>query len=90
MRRGDYPGGPVPPFVPGVEAAGVVDGTDRRVAVVVPSGAHAEYVLADPAACFDIPDGITFEQAAAFPASFVTAYDALVTTARARGPSIAS
>lgn len=43
---------------------------------------HAEYVVVDAAACMHIPTGLTDAEAGAIPNVFVTAHDALVTTAR--------
>ena len=84
QREGAYLGGPRPPFVSGCEAAGTVEETGERVAVVVPSGAHAEFVVAPPSRCIELPESMEFEEAAAFPVSYLTAYHALVTCARAR------
>src|SRR5256885_283478 len=57
QREGLYPGGPRPPYLPGMEAAGVVEsvGTKEdeptllgaRAACITRGGAHAEYVVAD-------------------------------------------
>ncbi len=85
QRRGKYPGGPDPPYVPGMEAAGRIDATgervnlDRgdRVVATVPGGAYAEYALADPQAIFPIPDGMSFDEAAGFPVQFLTAHGCL-------------
>src|SRR5258708_39726520 len=64
QRQGLYVGGPVPPFVPGMEAAGIVEGNDgarqpipvgTRVAVVAAGGLHAERVVVQPAACMPLP-----------------------------------
>src|SRR5918992_1983524 len=61
QREGLYPGGPKPPYFPGIEAAGVVEsvGAQRdgptllgsRVACITRGGGHAEYVLAEARAC---------------------------------------
>ncbi|MFB6072794.1 MAG: zinc-binding alcohol dehydrogenase family protein [Halobacterium sp.] len=81
QRRGHYHGGPEPPYVPGMEAAGTVadvgDGVDRevgeRVVAMVDGGAYAEYVTAPAAALFDVPDAMSFPEAAGFPVQFLTA-----------------
>ena len=49
QREGLYPGGPKPPFIPGLEAAGVVEEGDllpagMRVMAIAASGCHAERV----------------------------------------------
>ena len=85
QRRGLYPGGPEAPYVPGMEAAGTVDacgeGVDLRegdrVVAMVSGGGYAEYVLADPATLFPIPEGMSFPEAAGFPVQFLTAHSCL-------------
>ena len=85
QRRGHYHGGPEPRYVPGMEAAGVVDavgeGTDRevgdRVVAMVDGGAYAEYVTAPAMALFDVPEGMPSQDAAGFPVQFLTAYHCL-------------
>lgn len=72
--QGKYPGGPPPPFVGGREFAGIIAGTDRRVMGYTQQGAFAERIAASPRQVWDIPDGWTFEQAAAFPVNYFTAY----------------
>lgn len=93
QRQGLYLGGPVPPFVPGMEAAGIVEGNGggapaipvgTRVAVVAGGGLHTERVVAQPAACIPLPDTMSFAQGAAFPIHYLTAYHALTTVAHAR------
>jgi NADPH2:quinone reductase len=71
---GKYPGGPPPPFIGGREFAGVIDGTERRVMGYAEHGAFAQQIAAFPHRVWDIPDGWTFEQAAAFPVNYFTAY----------------
>ena len=90
MRMGMYPGAPAVPFVPGYEAAGVVDavgpGMPRGLAfkegdrVVVPCnyGGYTDTILAKAAEVFPIPAGKTFEEAAALTVNYLTAYLALV------------
>src|SRR4051812_39316451 len=66
QREGIYPGGPTPPYFPGIEAAGVIEsvGTDigqrllpgARVAFIVPNGAHSEYVAVNAQDCIGLPD----------------------------------
>jgi NADPH2:quinone reductase len=93
QRQGLYLGGPVPPFVPGMDAAGIVEGNGgdapaipvgTRVAVVAAGGLHAECVVVDPASCIPLPDAMSFAQGAAFPLHYLTAYHALTTVAHAR------
>jgi NADPH:quinone reductase len=83
-RRGIYDP-PALPWIPGNEAAGVVeavgDGVDRdwlgrRVAFWAPrtSGTYAEYTVAPANALFALLDGIEMSVAAALPAQGLTAY----------------
>jgi NADPH2:quinone reductase len=88
QREGLYPGGPKPPFIPGLEAAGVVESGDSlpvgsRVVAMAGRGCHAERVCVYAAACMPIPDSMSFEEAAAFPVQYLTAYHALTTVGRA-------
>ena len=88
QRAGLYPGGPTPPFIPGLEAAGVVDAGEglplgARVMAVSPGGCHAEFLCVSAAACMPIPESMSFIEAAAFPVQYLTAYHALTTVGRA-------
>ncbi|HJU91499.1 MAG TPA: NADPH:quinone oxidoreductase family protein [Pyrinomonadaceae bacterium] len=88
QREGLYPGGPKPPFIPGLEAAGVVEEGDLlpagiRVMAMAASGCHAERVCFNAAACLPLPDSMSFVEAAAFPVQYLTAYHALTTCGRA-------
>ena len=87
QREGMYLGGPQPPFVPGVEAAGVVVRgalpAGSRVIVLAKSGCYAERVAVRARQCIPMPPDLDFVHAAAFPVTFLTAYHALVTVARA-------
>ncbi len=85
QRRGEYPGGPQPPFTPGMEVAGVIsevgDEADLdegdRVVGLIGQGGYAEYAIADPQALFPIPEGMGFEEAAGFPVQYLTAHNCL-------------
>jgi len=88
QREGLYPGGPKPPYIPGLEAAGVVEAGDSvpagsRVVAVSAGGCHAERVCVYAMACMPIPDSMSFVEAAAFPVQYLTAYHALTTVGRA-------
>jgi NADPH:quinone reductase-like Zn-dependent oxidoreductase len=92
-RQGLYPDAPKPPCVVGYEAAGVVDAlgpgvtgpsVGRRVAVLVRVGAHADVVCAPAEQAVELPDGATFEEAAALPVNYLTAYHMLFRVACVR------
>ena len=83
-RRGVYDPPPLP-WIPGNEAAGVVEALGagverswlgRRVAFWAPrtSGTYAEYAAAPVAACFRLRDEIDFAMGAALPVQGLTAY----------------
>ena len=84
QRRGHYVGGPEPPYVPGMEVAGTVDavgeGVDRetgeRVVAMTDEG-YAEYATANAAGLFDVPESMSFPEAAGFPVQFLTAHNTL-------------
>ncbi|WP_255149881.1 quinone oxidoreductase family protein [Halorarius halobius] len=85
QRRGHYHGGPEPPYIAGLEVAGVIDavgnGVGREVGDEVTSmvgiGGYAEYVLGDARSLLDVPEGLSFEEAAGFPVQFLTAHNCL-------------
>ncbi|MBV9774091.1 MAG: NAD(P)H-quinone oxidoreductase [Gemmatimonadetes bacterium] len=87
QRRGGYPAPPgAPQDVPGLEYAGEVDAVGEgaglwavgnRVMGIVGGGGHAEYVVVHEREAIRIPQGMSFEEAAAVPEAFLTAYDAL-------------
>ena len=47
-------------------------------------GAHAEYIVVPESHLAEIPDGLSFEEAAAVPEVFITAHDALFTQGHLR------
>jgi NADPH:quinone reductase-like Zn-dependent oxidoreductase len=84
------------PRILGADGAGVIAGTDERV-VINPAlehaghvlvvgehtdGTHAELIAVPRASVHPIPPEVSFEDAAAFPLVFETAYRMLVTKAR--------
>ena len=71
---GGYPGTPKPPLIAGREFAGVEEGTGRRVMGYAQWSAFAEKMAARPELLWTIPDSWDFEQAAAFPVNYFTAY----------------
>ena len=94
QRIGIYPGGPKPPFVPGLEIAGVVEkiapggkpveeGAALRVGDAVTAftdfGAYAEWAAVPVSQVHRLPPGMRFEEGAAIPANYLTAYHAMFT-----------
>ena len=85
QRRGHYQGGPEPPYVPGMEVAGVIDavgeGVNRKegeaVVSLVDGGGYAEYALADARGLLEVPGDMGFEEAAGFPVQWLTAHNCL-------------
>jgi NADPH2:quinone reductase len=86
MISGRYHVRPELPFIPGVEFAGTVEavGSDvsgvyagDRVVGEVDCGAYAQQVAVAADSCYPIPDGMSFEHAAALGLSFQTAHFAL-------------
>ena len=82
QRRGTYPGGPEPPYTPGMEAAGTIDAAGEgtgleegdRVVAMLNTGGYAEYAIANAQMLFPIPEGMSVEEAAGFPVQFLTAH----------------
>jgi len=85
-RLGLYTDGPKPPMVVGYEASGVVDALGEgvsevklgdRVLALAPSGCQAEAVVLPSHRTFAMPDDMTFEEGAALPVNYLTAYHVL-------------
>jgi NADPH:quinone reductase-like Zn-dependent oxidoreductase len=85
-RQGLYPDAPKPPCVVGYEGAGVVDalgqGASRfrvgdRVVFMKRFGAHSSAVCVEEAQAFPMPDAMSFEEGAALPVNYLTAYHML-------------
>lgn len=85
--EGLYQFKPPLPFIPGSEAAGIVDAvgpgvTDvrigQRVAAIARYGAFAERMIAPAASSFVLSDAMSFDDGAAFGMAYGTAYHALV------------
>jgi NADPH:quinone reductase-like Zn-dependent oxidoreductase len=85
-RQGLYPDAPKPPCIVGYEAAGVVDaagpGVDTfpvgsRVIALSRFGAHADTLVVPAAQVVPMPDRMTFEEGAAIPVNYITAYHML-------------
>ncbi len=88
MRAGTYTGQPVP-FLLGMEMAGVVDALGAGVSGLSVGdevfgrarGAHSQFVCVEATHLFKKPHALSFEQAAAIPVGWLTAWHALRTVA---------
>lgn len=89
-RSGQYHLGRNPPFIPGIDVAGIVVATGSavkdikigdRVVAFPSSGSYAEKTVANKNLTFVIPDSIPFETAAAFPIVAGTAMHMLTVAA---------
>ena len=87
-RQGLYPDGPPKPCVMGYEVAGTVEaageGVDRSIVgnlviAMTRFGGQAELVAVPAFQVFEKPPNLTFEQAAAIPVNYLTAWALLVT-----------
>jgi putative PIG3 family NAD(P)H quinone oxidoreductase len=91
QRAGGYPAPPgVPPDIPGLEFAGIIERHGSEVTGFAPGdvvfglvggGAQAEYVTVPAAHCATVPHGIDVVEMGAVPEAFVTVHDAMVTQA---------
>jgi len=89
-RQGLYPDAPPPPCIVGYEASGIVDklgeGSQKfiigsRVLAIIKFGAHADTIIANEENVFAIPDNMSFDEAAAIPVNYLTAYQMLFNVA---------
>ena len=74
QAAGKYPPPPGESAILGLEAAGVVEGTDERVCFLLPGGGYAEKVAFPRGMLMPVPKGLSFEEAAAIPEAWFTAY----------------
>ena len=93
MRQGLYGSNPDFPFTPGYEASGVVSEIGEgvsglkegdRVLAMTGFGGYSEKVSIDASRVFKLPDLVTFDQAAAIPVTYGTAYHMLFHLGRIR------
>lgn len=91
QRGGRYPAPPgAPPDIPGLEFAGIVEGTGPavttlrpgdRVMGIVAGGGQAQYLVTEESHCARVPEGLDLVEAGGVPEAFVTAHDAMFTQA---------
>src|SRR5260370_21495024 len=88
-RQGLYPDGPPKPCVMGYEVSGIIEATGegvdpaatgQSVIAMIRFGGQAELIVAPISQVFEKPPGLSFEQAAAIPVNYLTAYALLVVT----------
>ena len=94
IRAGNYPRKPALPYVPGTDAAGVVEAAGPedatgfkpgdRVYVYATAGAYAEKMTVEASRVFPLPSALSFEQGAALGVPYATAHRALFHRAAAR------
>lgn len=94
-RMGIYPAAPKPPFIPGLEAAGVVRRSNGgefspgdRVVGFRMFGAQSDTVAFEKDYLFRIPDEMSFEEAAALPLNYLSAYHALLNLANLKSGEV--
>lgn len=94
QRQGHYPApAGAPPDIPGLEFAGEVESAGpearawragARVFGITAGGAQGEYVVVPESHVAEVPDGLSWAEAAAVPEVFITAHDALFGQANLR------
>ena len=94
MLNGNYPFAPKIPFVPGYEAAGVVDAIGagvsgfalgQRVAALTVYGGFAEFLTRGAEHFLPVPEGVEDRDAAAVILNFATAWQMIHRVAKVRG-----
>jgi NADPH:quinone reductase-like Zn-dependent oxidoreductase len=92
-RKGLYPDAPKPPCVVGYEGSGLVDAVGEgvsgvkvgdRVLYLSRFGGHASKVCVPEAQVVPMPEAMSFEEGAAIPVVYLTAYHMLFRVARVR------
>ncbi len=92
-RQGLYQDAPPPPMVVGYEVSGVIDAVGRgvadrsasqRVIAITRFGGYADTVCVAAEQTFVMPDQMTFEEGAALPVTYLTAYHMLFNVFRVR------
>jgi synaptic vesicle membrane protein VAT-1 len=92
-RQGLYPDAPAPPMVVGYEVSGVIDAVGvgvlerregQRVLAMTRFGGYADVVCVDAAQTYLMPERMTFQEGAALPVNYLTAYHMLFNVMRVR------
>lgn len=92
-RLGVYKAAPKPPFIPGIEVAGLVEelgegvsepARGQRVMAFCAFGGYAEKVVIPASYAMAVPEAMTWPEAAAFPVQYLTAYHGLFQLAHVR------
>lgn len=90
-RYGQYHNAGEPPFIPGLDATGIIEAVGsevehlkvgQRVIAFPENGSYAEYVVANQNLVFVLPDNVDFDIAAACPIVSFTSYKLLADVAR--------
>ncbi len=74
QRLGKYPPPEGATDIPGLEVAGTIEKTGKRVCALLPGGGYAEYVAAEKELCLPIPENMSFTEAAALPEAVFTVW----------------
>jgi NADPH:quinone reductase-like Zn-dependent oxidoreductase len=92
-RLGVYPGTPKPPFIPGMEFSGDVIDVGEGVTLFAPGdrvmgfsklGSHAEQVVVSETKAIRFPQSMSYEEAASFLVTNLSAYHGIVRLANTR------
>lgn len=92
-RQGLYQDAPPPPMVVGYEVAGIIDqvgsevrdrSVGQRVLAMTRFGGYSDVVCVDASQCYEMPTAMTFEEGAALPVTYLTAYHMLFNVFRVR------
>lgn len=92
-RQGLYQDAPPPPMVVGYEVSGVIDAVGervdparvgQRVLAMTRFGGYADTVCVPSEQAYEMPESMTFEEGAALPVTYLTAYHMLFNVSRVR------
>jgi len=90
IRAGIYPNLPPFPITPGVECSGIIEESGSNInhlekgqkVLVFGQACYSEYVVADANSAMPLPDNVDFDEVAALPVNYLTAYHMLHTMAK--------